>query len=93
MGVLVAFRHVFCTEYFRKRPVFVGSEKRKRQISHSLVEFVSQNRILGRSVRFSQPVRASAPQQAPFALEKTDLFLGMVMGRIGAPRLLHAHDG
>jgi len=42
--VLVVFRHVFRTEYHRNRPILDGPEKRKRQISHGLGEFVLQNR-------------------------------------------------
>jgi hypothetical protein len=46
-------------------PCFAGSEIPKKKISHGLGEFVSQNHILGLSVRSSLRVCANVPQRAP----------------------------
>ena len=75
------------TEYHRKRAVFANPEMHKQQISHGLGEFVSQNCLLGLSVRSSLPGCPSAPQRALPELGKTDLFFDLALGRFGAPSL------
>ena len=59
----------YLLQRFSTRP-----KKDKLQISHSLDEFVLQICILGLSERSPLSVGAGLPQQAPLALEHTDVF-------------------